>query len=104
MTQKLKEYYEQLNINKSKLLVIVCLAVALVFVSFFTPIYDIKEIIVAGNSKIGEDVLIRASGIDVGENIFKADIADRVRTCIALYGLTQADFNSYSIPLGITIH
>lgn len=36
--------------------------------------------------------------------LFKADIADRVRTCIALYGLTQADFNSYSIPLGITIH
>lgn len=36
--------------------------------------------------------------------VFKADIANRVRTCIALYGLTQADFNSYSIPLGITIH
>lgn len=75
MTQKLKETMSQLNINRSKVFVIVCLIVAVMFVSFFTPLYDIREITVAGNSTINGDVLIRASGINVGENIFKADIA-----------------------------
>ncbi len=75
MIQKVKDFLSQLNINKSKAFVVSCLVVAVMFVSFFTPIYDIKEISVNGNSKISSDVLIRASGIDVGENIFKVDIA-----------------------------
>ena len=79
MIQRLKDFLSQLNISRSKVAVLVCLAVAVVFVSFFTPLYDIKEISVSGNSTISEDVLIRASGIDVGENIFKADIASAKR-------------------------
>ena len=75
MTQKLKDFLSQHNINKNKVLVVSCLVVALVFVSFFTPLYDIREINVAGNSTIDADVLVRASGIKVGENIFEADIA-----------------------------
>ena len=36
--------------------------------------------------------------------VFKADIIERIRTCVALYGLTQADFDAYSVPMKITIH
>lgn len=75
MTQKLKDFMSQVNITKGKAFVIVCLVVAIVFVSFFTPLYDIRDISVTGNSAIDANVLIRASGITAGENIFKADIA-----------------------------
>ena len=36
--------------------------------------------------------------------VFKADITERIRTCVALYGLTQSDLDSYSVPMKITIH
>ena len=75
MMQKSREFVEKLNIDRSKVLVIVCLVIAVIFVSVFTPLYDVKEITVVGNSTINGDVLMRASGINVGENIFKADIA-----------------------------
>ena len=75
MTQRVKEFMSQMNISKSKVFVIVCLVIAVIFVSFFTPLYNVSEITVEGNSNVASDVLIRASGINTGENIFAADIA-----------------------------
>lgn len=62
------------KIDKKNAFVISCALIAIVFVSLFTPIYDISEISVEGNSVINSEVLIRASGILVGDSFFEADI------------------------------
>ena len=69
---KLKNYIPQ--IDRKKAFVITCVVIGIIFVSLFTPIYDIKEIIVEGNSFIDGEVISRASGIEVGNSFFEADI------------------------------
>lgn len=54
----------------------VCLVLGLVLVSFFTPIYDVTEIEVIGNEHNDAQTVIGASGIRVGENIFKISVSD----------------------------
>ncbi|MBQ7901297.1 MAG: FtsQ-type POTRA domain-containing protein [Clostridia bacterium] len=75
MIQKLRDYLSKLNISKSKVFVIVCLVIGVMFVSFFTPLYNVREITVEGNSAVEADTIIRASGITLGENIFAADVS-----------------------------
>ncbi len=75
MTQRVKDFISQLNISKSRISVIVYLVIAIVFVSFFTPLYDVSEILVEGNTSVASEVIIRASGVTTGENIFAVDTA-----------------------------
>ncbi len=54
----------------------VCLVLGLVLVSFFTPIYNVSEIEVSGNSRNDAQTIAVASGINIGENIFKINLSD----------------------------
>lgn len=51
------------------------LAAALVAIMLLTPMFDIKEISVYGNSAIGEKEIIRSSGIVKGINIFGVSLS-----------------------------
>ena len=53
--------------------VFVIVVLLLIFVSFFTPVYKIEDIRVAGNNTVDSSTIIKASGIETGENIFKLD-------------------------------
>ena len=62
------------NTDRKKVFVIVCLVIAIGFVSLFTPLFNISEIIVEGNAVVSSDTLIQASGIMVGDGFFEIDI------------------------------
>ncbi len=42
-------------------------------VCLFTPLFSIKTIYVTGNEMLTDDMIIKASGIDIGENLFLAN-------------------------------
>lgn len=41
---------------------------------FLTPIFNVTEISVAGNGRIGEEIIISVSGIENGSNIFSVNV------------------------------
>lgn len=59
--------------SKKTVLVIVCLVIGIIFVSLFTPIFSVKDIIVVGNTSMESDVLIKASGISKGDGFFEVN-------------------------------
>lgn len=62
--------------KKQKKVVGVCLVLGLIFVSFFTPMYNVADIEVSGNEQNDAQTLIDASGISIGESIFKINVAE----------------------------
>lgn len=62
------------NFNRKDIFVIVCLVAAICFVSLFTPLFNISEIIVEGNAVVTSDTLRQASGIKVGDGFFEINI------------------------------
>ncbi len=54
----------------------VCLVLGLILVSFFTPMYNVSEIEVSGNERNDAHTVAAASGISIGENIFKINLSD----------------------------
>lgn len=49
------------------------LVILAMLILFLTPIFNVTEISVAGNGRIGEGVIISVSGIENGSNIFSVD-------------------------------
>ncbi|MBQ8526491.1 MAG: FtsQ-type POTRA domain-containing protein [Clostridia bacterium] len=64
---------KDIRINKKQAFAVVCIIIGILFVSLFTPMYDISEISVEGNSAVSSDILVRASGIAEGESLFKVN-------------------------------
>lgn len=67
---------KKVNKNKTKLTImslILLLAVFFIMISQ-TTIFNVKKITVEGNREISKDKIVLASGIVMGENIFKLDI------------------------------
>lgn len=59
--------------NHKKLAAIAGLGVLVVFMALFTPWFNIKSIEVKGNSRIKQEDIIKASGISIGQNIFRVN-------------------------------
>lgn len=62
--------------KRKSILMAMCLVLGLIIVSFFTPIYNVESIIVEGNNSVSEKTISDASGINMGESIFKVSIPD----------------------------
>lgn len=54
----------------------VCLVLGIILVSFFTPIYNVSEVEVSGNVRNDAQTVAAASGVNIGENIFKINLSD----------------------------
>lgn len=54
----------------------VCLVLGIILVSFFTPIYNVSEVEVSGNVRNDAQTVAAASGVSIGENIFKINLSD----------------------------
>ena len=80
MKEKINNFFlgvKNLDREKRKsILMAICLVAGLIIVSFFTPIYDVEDIIVEGNDSVSEKTISDASGINYGESIFKVSIPD----------------------------
>ena len=72
-----EEEYEMIQMKKRRMFKIfkytsiLCLFVAVVIITMFSPIFNIKTITVNGNEKIPENEILSLSSIQVGENTFK---------------------------------
>lgn len=80
MKEKINSFFLNMkNLDREKrksILMAVCLVAGLILVSFFTPVYDVEGVIVEGNDSVTEKTIIDASGIKLGESIFKVSISD----------------------------
>jgi len=80
MKEKINNFFLNVkNLDREKrksILMAVCLVAGLILVSFFTPVYDVEGVIVEGNDSVTEKTIIDASGIKLGESIFKVSISD----------------------------
>ena len=63
------------KIRKRRLLLILLIIAAFVSVCLFTPLFGITSITVKNNQVIDNDSIIRASGIKVGENVFRVNLS-----------------------------
>ncbi|WHH58894.1 FtsQ-type POTRA domain-containing protein [Petroclostridium sp. X23] len=63
-----------------KFFVIILLVIAIVLASFFSPIFNISDIKVAGTERISAEDIIVASGIEKGMNIFQGDLTKAKRS------------------------
>ena len=73
MISKVKQYINKYFGTKKQIGIFVVLILLIVFVSLFTPIYQIENIEVSGNSTVDSSTIIKASGIKIGESVFKVD-------------------------------
>lgn len=80
----------------------VCLVLGIILVSFFTPIYNVSKIEVSGNAQNDAQTIVAASGINIGENIFKINLAD-VRRRVSKVAFVSAVGVRRSFPNKIKI-
>jgi cell division protein FtsQ len=59
--------------NHKKMAAIIGLGILVAFVALFTPWFNIKSIIVEGSFQIKQEDIINASGIPIGQNIFRVN-------------------------------
>lgn len=59
------------NFRIIKYLMLICLFIALIIITMFSPIFNIKSIVVTGNEKITENEIISLSQIRLEENTYK---------------------------------
>lgn len=73
----LKFAEEKVKKNKTnlKIFVIICIVIAIVVLALFSPLFNIANIAVEGNSILEKDAIVRASGIETGVNILKINTA-----------------------------
>ncbi len=80
MKEKINSFFLKVkNLDREKrksILMAICLVAGLIIVSFFTPVYDVENIIVEGNDSVSEKTIADASGIIYGESIFKVSIPE----------------------------
>ncbi len=62
------------QVQNSRVLIIVILAIAIFLTSFFLPIFNIKHINVTGNAVLSTDNIVLISGIEMGANIFSVNL------------------------------
>ena len=62
-------------LKSSNRFIYICLIIALIGCLLFTPIFNVRNIVIEGNEKTSADKIERISGIKKGENILKADTA-----------------------------
>ena len=58
-----------------KIFVIICIVIAIIVLALFSPLFNIANIVVEGNSILEKDNIVRASGIETGVNILKINTA-----------------------------
>ncbi len=73
MINKVKQYINKYFGTKKQQGIFAILVLLIVFVSLFTPIYEIQNIEVQGNTTVDANTIIKASGIKIGESVFKLD-------------------------------
>lgn len=61
------------RIHTRNIFLIALVIIVLLVVCLFTPVFSIKTIYVTGNEMLTDEQVIKASGIDVGENLFLAN-------------------------------
>lgn len=61
-------------LSSSNKILIVYLIVALVACIMFSPIFNIRYIVIHGNTSVSKDTIISQSGIRINENILKTDL------------------------------
>lgn len=59
------------NFKIIKYLMLVCLFITLILITMFSPIFNIKSIVVTGNEKITENEIISLSQVKLEENTYK---------------------------------
>lgn len=59
------------NFRIIKYLMLICLFIALIIITMFSPIFNIKNVVVTGNEKITENEIISLSQVQLEENIYK---------------------------------
>lgn len=65
-----------------KICVIVLIIIVAIVLTMFSPLFNIKEIIVTGNNKLSEDTIISLSGIVEGQNTYKVNkskVEDKIK-------------------------
>lgn len=68
--------------NKShKIIILLSIIIGMIIFAMITPIFNITEIKVEGNSKIDKETIISLSGLSTGENIFR-NLKSKVETNI----------------------
>ncbi len=75
MISKVKQYIQKYLGTKKQQGIFAVLILLIVFVSLFSPIYQIDDIEVYGNTTVDSNIIIKASGIKLGESVFKLDAA-----------------------------
>ena len=66
--------FSQREVRK-KAMVIALVVIGICLISLFTPIYNVDEFITEGTEVTDRETLIKASGINYGDSIFKADLS-----------------------------
>lgn len=67
--QKLKKILGILG----KLLIVICIAIAIILFLFVSPIFHIQEITIEGSKEISQSVYLAMTGLEIGQNIFEID-------------------------------
>ena len=70
-TTKKKTHKKKKKNKFSKIIVLILLIIGMTIFAMITPIFNITEIKVEGNSKIDKETIISLSGLNTEENIFK---------------------------------
>ena len=65
--------FENIKLNPKYIFVIICTVIAIGFVSLFTPLFGVSEIVVEGNAIVSPETVIKASGIEYGNNFFEVN-------------------------------
>ncbi len=65
------EQYKKVIRRRQIVIISVFVLVVLLCVCLFTPIFGISEITVTGNSVLSQEEVIKTSGIETGENVFR---------------------------------
>ena len=82
MGQTKKKVHKKKRKNKlRKFIILLLIIIGMTIFAMITPIFNIAEIKVEGNSKLDKETIISLSGLKTGENIFK-NIKSKVETNI----------------------
>lgn len=72
MSGKKNKIYKKKKKNRPyKIIILLLIIIGMTVFSMITPIFNITEIKIEGNSKIDKETIISLSGLNTGENIFR---------------------------------
>lgn len=73
VTDRPAEAYKKKR-TSTKLFVLLLTVAALCLLVFFSPLLDVREIVIAGNTRVSADAIRQASGIVLGVNTLQVDL------------------------------